>query len=268
LISSLDLIGIIDIVPNATSEVCVRYRSFLARLGRAGLLARVGQAGLLTGVIALAACAAPVAAGAASTPVTPTSLTDCGGNVSADPGAKAAGEPNLLDYRFSCDTGITAYTIIVDQLGDGGGAIDDYNPAPSVFQTDGVTPSPTESITCEGTTPSDGINCNTGTQGAQLSDGYVTDGSVDPIQAYCKHLPTNAKGKLAKPGTAAVPQAVVQVVVTDYTGAEDGPFDLGPVKACPKVANVVPTPKPAKKTKSKSKQQRTRTDSIKERTHR
>jgi hypothetical protein len=221
---------------------------------------------LLGGGIALAVCALsalalgalPAVAGAAA--VTPISATDCGGRVSADPGAKAADEPNLLDYSFSCDGGITAYTILVSQQGDNasGGAIDDYNPSPSVFESDGVTPSSSESVTCEGTTPSDGINCNTGTQGVQLTDGFVTDGSVDPIQAYCKHLPTNANGKTARPGTAAVPQAVVQLVVTDYTGAQDGPFILGPAKACPKVPNVVPTPKPKPKTKAKAKGKTTR----------
>ena len=208
------------------------------------------RAGLLSGAVVLAVCMFAAAAGAA---VTPTSLTFCKGKVSSDPGGKAADEPNLLDYRFSCDGGITAYTIIVNQQGDAasGGAIDDYNPSPSVFETDGVTPSPTESITCEGTTPSNGVNCNLTTGGAQLSDGFFADGSVDPVQAYCKHLPTTASGKLAKPGTPAVPQAIVQLVVTDYTGAEDGPFTLGPATACPKVPNVVPTPKPKAKAKKK-----------------
>ena len=216
-----------------------------------GTLAR---AGLTSGAVVLAACMLPAASSAA---VTPASLTFCKGKVSSDPGGKASDEPNLLDYRFSCDTGITAYTIIVNQQGDAasGGAIDDYNPSPSVFETDGVTPSPTESITCEGSTPSDGINCNTGTQGVQLTNEFVVSGSVDPIQAYCKHLPTNASGKTAKPGTPAVPHAVVQLVVTDYTGAEDGPFNLGPAKACPKVPNVVPTPKA--KTKAKPKKHKT-----------
>ncbi len=205
----------------------------------------------LSFTVALAACVLPAAAGAAA--VTPRSLTDCGGKVSANPSGAAADEPNLLTYRFQCDGGITAYTILIQQQGDRGGSIDDYDPAPSVFETDGVTPSPTESITCEGTTPSNGINCNTGTQGLQVTNEFAVQGSVDPIQAYCKHLPTDANGKTAKPGTAAVPQAVVQLVVTDFTGAEDGPFSLGPAKACPKVPNVVPTPKAKTKPKPKKK---------------
>ena len=219
-------------------------------MGNLNSLGSLGRALLLSCGAALVAC---VLAATASAAVTPTSLTDCGGKVSADAGGAAADEPNLLDYRFSCDGGITAYTILIQQQGDRGGSIDDYDPSPSVFETDGVTPSPTESITCEGTTPSNGINCNTGTQGLQLTNEFAVQGSVDPLQAYCKHLPTNASGKTAKPGTPAVPQAVVQLVVTDFTGAEDGPFNLGPAKACPKVPNAVPTPKVKAKPKKKTK---------------
>ncbi|HTU96973.1 MAG TPA: hypothetical protein VMF14_14100 [Solirubrobacteraceae bacterium] len=229
-------------------------------MGNLNSLGSLGRMVLLSCGAALVACVLAATASAAA--VTPTSLTDCGGKVSADPGGAAADEPNLLDYRFSCDGGITAYTILIQQQGDPGGSIDDYNPAPSVFETDGLTPSPSESVTCEGTTPSGGINCNTGTQGVQISDGFFVAGSVDPIQAYCKHLPTNANGKTAKAGTPAIPQAVVQLVVTDYTGAEDGPFNLGPAKACAKVPNVVPTPKPKPKTKTKTKSKTKKTTSV------
>jgi hypothetical protein len=203
---------------------------------------------LLSCALALATYAAPALA--KTTAVTPTSLTECGGHVTPDSGATKKGEPNLLDYRFQCFGGITAYTILIDQQGDraSGGSLDDYGPAPSVFESDGVTPSPTETLTCEGTTPSDGINCNAGA-GAQLTNAFFAVGSVDPVQAYCKHLPTTAAGKLAKPGTAAVPQAIVQLVVSDYTGAEDGPFTLSPAKACPKVPNFVPAPKVTTKPK-------------------
>jgi hypothetical protein len=201
------------------------------------------------------ACALPAVASAATTPVTPTSLTDCTGNVSLDPTGESqpVPEPNLLDYKFSCDTGITAYSVIVEQQGDDaiGGTLDDYNPSPLVYETDGVTPSSTEAITCEGTTPSLGINCNTGTQNLQLTDGYFVDGSVDPVAPYCKHLPTNANGKtIDKPGTLAIPGASVQLVVTDYTGAQDGPFTLASTLKCKHVPTVVPK---AKKHKKKSK---------------
>jgi hypothetical protein len=225
----------------------VRSRNSLGALTRAVLL----SCGF-----ALTACALPAAAGAAATPVTPTSLTDCSGTVSPDSGGAAADEPNLLDYKFNCDGGITAYTVIAQQQGDSasGGTIDDYNSAPSVFEADGVTPSATESVTCEGTTPSDGINCNLGTFGKQLTNGYFAEGSVDLIGAYCKHLPTDANGKsITKPGTLAIPKATVQLVVTDYTGAQDGPFTLGSTNKCPTVPNVVPKPKPKPKKKTKTK---------------
>lgn len=106
-----------------------------------------------------------------------------------------------------------------------------------MFGSDGVTPSTSESDTCEGTTPSDGINCNFGAGGV-LSAGNIADGSIDPVAPYCKSLPVKAAA-----GTAAIPPALVQLVVTDATGAEDGPFVLGPAKACPKVPDVVPVPK-------------------------
>lgn len=223
----------------------MRNRSRKAELRRSGLAAAA---------MVVLVSIAPSGSRAATSAPTPASLTNCGGKVAADPGAKAAGTPNLLDYRFSCDGPISAYTVIVDQWGDRGGSLDDYNPSPSVFQNDGVTPSPTESITCEGTTPSNGINCNFGPAGS-LSAGYVAAGSVDPVAAYCKHLPTTASGKTARPGTPAIPQAVVQLVVTDATGAQDGPFNLGPVKRCAAVPNVVPTPR-RKHKKAKSRARR------------
>ncbi len=188
---------------------------------------------------ALVGCAVPAAASAAA--VTPASFTNCGGRVSHDRQGAAAGEPNLLDYKFRCNGGISAFTIVLEQQGDAGGSIDDYNPAPSVLESDGVTPSPTETLTCEGTTPSDGINCNAGA-GAFLSAGNFAAGSIDPLQAYCKHLPAKAR-----PGTPAVPQAKVQLVVSDATGAQDGPFTLRPAKACPKVPDVVPAHKAKRK---------------------
>jgi hypothetical protein len=191
---------------------------------------------VLCAAIALTTVAFTAVAQGATTPPTPESLTICGGTVSHDPSGAAAGEPNLLDYKFSCNSDISAYTIIVDQQSDPGGSIDDYNPSPTVFASDGVTPSTSESLTCEGTTPSDGINCNAGAGGV-LSVFDFADGSIDPIQTYCKHLPAKARA-----GTAAVPQAVVQLVVTDSTGAEDGPFNLGPAKRCPKVPNFAPKP--------------------------
>jgi hypothetical protein len=211
---------------------------------------------VLLAVCATALTALVLSATAGAATVTPTSLTDCSGHVAPDKGAKAAGEPNLLDYGFRCNYGITAYTVVVAQVGSGkfGGSIDDYNPSPEVFEFDGLTPSPTESITCEGTTPSDGINCNYGTLGASMTGGFYAVGSIDPTAPYCKHLPTNAAGKtIDKPGTVAIPQAKVYLVATDTTGGQNGPFLLGYAKSatkCPTVPNVVPAVTTTKSKKS------------------
>jgi len=210
---------------------------------------------MLATCLAVPAVAATImAAPAMAAAPTPVSLTNCGGSLAPDPSGPASGEPNLLDYTIQCDTDITAYTIIVDRQSLNDGNLDDYNPAPSVFDSDGVTPNATEAVTCEGTTPSSGINCNLGVGGV-LSAWNFAEGSVDPIEPYCKYLP-----KGAKPGTPAVPQAIVQVIVTDNTGAQDGPFDLGLAKRCPKVPNVVhakkPTGKGAKNSGDRSKGKR------------
>jgi hypothetical protein len=184
-------------------------------------------------------------AGAATAPPTPESLTNCGGTLTPDASGASQDEPYLLDYAFNCNTQISAYTITVDRLASGTANVDNYSSSANVVEPD-QSISPTESITCEGTTPSNGINCNLGAGG--LMDTYAAaEGSIDLVQPYCAYLPPKAK-----PGTPAVPQAIVSVVVTDNTGAEDGPFYLSPTTACKKVAAVVPTPV-TKVTKKKKK---------------
>lgn len=203
----------------------------------------------MTVCVAAGACAVPAMSGAAT--ITPASFTDCSGSLKADSGAKKAKEPGLLDYSFTCNSGIAAYTIIAYQAGDDGAAIQDFAPAPLVYETDGVTPSPTETITCEGAQPSNGINCNTGTYLAEIDGGYFVDGTIDLGGIYCKHFPTPAKGKTLRPGTQAIPTARVQLIVTDWSGAQDGPFALREPKACASVPNTVPRPAAGKKTTSK-----------------
>lgn len=172
-------------------------------------------------------------AGAANSAPPPASLTNCSGHLAADSAAAKDGEPFLTDYTFSCSTGITAYTILVDLVAGHDDNLDDFGPSPSVVGPPGA-PSPTESVTCEGATPSSGVNCNAGAGGV-LTAGNKVVGSVDLSASYCKYLPAKAK-----PDTLAVPRANVQLLVSDETGAEDGPFDLKLNKACPKVTNVVP----------------------------
>jgi hypothetical protein len=94
---------------------------------------------------------------------------------------------------------------------------------------------------CEGTQPGDGVNCNTAAANQYVGSMSYSEGSIDTTDPYCKNLPTGGK-----PGTPAEPQAFVQLVVTDTTGAEDGPFKLFYKGKCPKVPDKVPVPVKAK----------------------
>jgi hypothetical protein len=241
-------------------EVCVSARKL--RLVRP----RVVMPLAFLGAGLAASLAVPAGAGAAL--VTPASLTGCYGGVSADATGAASGEPNLLDYSITCNTDISAYTVFVVRPQDAGSNIDQYASNPNVVYPSSF-PNPvlagtisTEGVNCEGVTPSDGVNCFASTVGSDgkttvlgtISAWYTTQGSIALDEPYCKYL---RKG--AKPGTAAVPGAVVEYVVTDDTGAEDGPFVLNLTGSkCPKVANAVPA-KPAKKkaAKASSKSRRT-----------
>lgn len=207
----------------------------------------------LLGAGPAALIAEPGTAGAATAKlVTPASLTSCYGGVRADGSGNALGEPNLLDYSITCNTDIEAYTVFVVRTQDAGNNIDEYAPNPNVIDpTTGSISS--EGVDCEGVSPSDGVNCYAQAVGSDgktpvlgaISAWYTTEGSIALDEPYCKYLPKGAKA-----GTAAVPGAVVEYVVTDYTGAEDGPFVLNlKGSKCPKVANVVP----AKSAKPKAK---------------
>lgn len=172
---------------------------------------------------------------------TPESIASCGGSVKR---AKATlDDPNPLNYQFSCDWGITSYTILVNRKPSDFTPIDDYNGAPSVFDPSG-NPVTKTSLTCSGSIPGNGINCNSGA-GGSIPAPDVSEGSFDLTDPYCPYIP---KGSPA--GTKPQPQAVVELVVTDTTGAEDGPFRLPLGGKCPKVKVKA---KSKTKTKSTSK---------------
>lgn len=175
----------------------------------------------------------------ASAAALPESATSCSGSLTSDPTGKSVDEPDLTDYSFYCDGGITAYSVTVDKVRSDGHNIDDYNPNPLVYSagSDLQTVSPTESVNCGGSSPSNGIDCYSlvGSTAGFIAPGDTIVGSVDLTSQYCASLP-----KGAKPGTPAVPRATVELIVTDSTGAEDGPFELRPTTACKSVPAVVP----------------------------
>jgi hypothetical protein len=196
------------------------------------------RSSLVTAAAALPALAAPMGAGAASNPVPPppTSTANCYGSVT--PGGATVDDPNNVGYAFHCDTRITAYTIVVNRYRHNAGTIDDFSTAPNVFQQDGVTPDPNVSWTCEGQIPSDGFNCNTGSPTGFMGAWSYAEGAFDTTDPYCGIHPAST-GTSPVATSKAEATAVVQLVVSDVSGAEDGPFTLASTVACP-------TPKPKK----------------------
>jgi len=159
---------------------------------------------------------------------------------------------------------VWAYTIYATRPDITQNTIDDYNATPYTTFPSPLTLDPfytinpsawpaaatagsadtATGITCEQSAQLSAINCNAGlptvTSGVTTNNGYIPEservhGNLDLDQAYCKHLP-NTK----KIGRPAVRQAQLWLVVSDNTGAQDGPFRLTLTgRKCPKVGNFV-----------------------------
>jgi hypothetical protein len=168
---------------------------------------------------------------------TPESATLCGGILNR---AKAtADDPNLVSYKFTCNWGVSAYTLIVTRKPNDDATIDDFASSVPVLDPTG-NPLSTQSFNCFGGIPGNGINCNAGAGGYMAAPNWA-EGTIDLTEPYCANIP---KGSPA--GTKPDPSAVVQLVVSDTTGAEDGPFRLRLAGKCPAVHI-----KPKLKTKTK-----------------
>lgn len=216
---------------------------------------RITQSALLSpaaiaGTAVLLGLALPAAAGAASAPKLPTPVSDttCSGSIKPAP---IAYEPNLLSYQLSCNQGITSYTILGNRPGSSTGAIDDFNTTPLATLSDGAPDSNTSWL-CEGSIPANGFNCSAGltTPGTALGSmaaGDSVQGTLDPSDPYCgtpaatgnKRTYTKKVDGLKLVYPAGLQRALIQVVVTDWTGAQDGPFALTYAAAC----HVDPAPK-------------------------
>jgi hypothetical protein len=185
------------------------------------------------------------AASANAAPPTPESATICGGSLTKDPSATpTSDDPNLIDYKFHCDGDITAYTLIANRRLWDFETMDDFSTTASVNDAADQNIVSNQSFGCEGTLPGNGINCNAGA-GGLMSAWNNVHGTFDLTDPYCKNIPAGAK-----PGTYAEPQAMVQLIVTDTTGAEDGPFRINLSSPCPAVLNRVP-PAPKKHPRAK-----------------
>ena len=178
----------------------------------------------------------------AATP-TPESATQCGGILKrAKP---TADDPNLVSYKFTCDWGVSAYTLIVARKPNDDATIDDLASSVSVFDPTG-NPLSTQSFSCFGGIPGTGINCNAGAGGYMAAPNWA-EGTFDLTEPYCANIP-----KGSPTGTKPDPAAVVQLVVSDTTGAEDGPFRLRLAGKCP-VVHVKSKVKSKSKAGSKSR---------------
>ncbi len=269
----------------------VRRRPLTSRLSaKLGFgLALVGvSAALFAGLLGTGAGTAAASA-AGTTPVTsttpytllpggPQSLTGCSGTLARDP----AGD-NTYDYTFGCAanlqgseaTGnIISFSIDATRQTIDGIDFDQGNVlgngSPTVY-ANGVALT-NETVTCNTDAPSDGFDCNGGsivsTTGGStpsytnpctnltaattytnlgcIPAGDSVQGQIQLSAAYCAFIPKGAKA-----GTPKVPRAIVDLVVTDDSGAQDGPFELTPAFKCAKVPNVAPAPKPVKKKTAK-----------------
>lgn len=179
---------------------------------------------------------------------TPESATQCGGILKrAKP---TADDPNLLSYKFTCDWGVSAYSLVVIREPNDDATIDDFGSSVTVLDPTG-NPLSTQSFSCAGTIPGNGINCNAGAGGYMAAPNWAV-GTFDTTDPYCPNIP---KGSPA--GTKPEHGAIVELVVSDTTGAEDGPFRLRLAGKCPAV-HVKSKPKP--KLKSNAAGTRTASD--------
>jgi len=194
----------------------VSYRKAERRVGKRWPL--IALASVLSG------CALAQSAGAAVP--TPESATLCGGSLKrAKP---TLDDPNLVNYKFNCSGGITAYTLIVLRKPNDSNTVDDFASGVSVFDPTG-NPLSTASFSCTGEIPGNGINCNAGAGGSMPSPDWA-EGTFDATEPYYPNIPAGSAA-----GTKPDPGAVVELVVSDSTGAEDGPFRLRLAGKCPAV---------------------------------
>lgn len=197
--------------------------------------------GLLLASVPCAIAATAVLAFAPGAALAAGPSTNCGGGLKRAPTSL---DPNALDYSFQCNWGITAYSIIATRKPADYSTIDDFDPDGLAYDTSG-NPAQGVGFDCAGQVPGNGINCG-------LASGYLpapdyAEGWIDTSVPYCSYIP--------KRSTKAVPQAIVQLIVTDTNGVEDGPFRLNLTPACKPVK--VPAKKKAKSSRSRARSART-----------
>jgi hypothetical protein len=185
-------------------------------------------------------CAAGLALGAilpASAAATPSGVVNCHGSLAK--ATATADDANPLSYSFSCNGDIEAYTIVANREISDFSTLDDFSTSVTVEDSKKVV-NATEGVACEAVLPGNGINCfANGSAPAVVSAHEFVAGSFDTTDPYCgvAARTVKVKGKKGKKGKTKVipaePRAVAQLVVSDVTGAEFGPFPLNLKPGCP-----------------------------------
>lgn len=174
---------------------------------------------LTTGLGAAAAALALVPASASAIPA--YGLLNCTGNLAKEQSNVA--EPHLTSYQFQCTQNIASYTVIVSRQPNNFNTIDNFNVTPNVLDPTDKVISSTLSVTCQGITPGNGLNCSaaspTNPQSVTTTDWI--QGDFDTIDPFCSFYRSGSK-----PGSTPVPSANAQLIVSDVYGNEFGPFQL------------------------------------------
>ena len=190
-----------------------------------------------------AACGAALALGAvlpAAALATPTGLVNCHGSLAR--ATAPADDANPLSYAFTCDGAIQSYTIVANRRVNDVSTLDDFSPTVSVLDSTQKVPNTTQSVSCQAVLPGNGINCfavgSSSKTLAIVSAGQYIESGFDTTDPYCgvPEQTVKVKGRRGKARTKTIPaepRAVVQLVVTDKTGAEFGPFSLNLKPRCP-----------------------------------
>jgi hypothetical protein len=185
-------------------------------------------------------CGAVLTLGAmlpASAAATPSGVISCHGSLVK--ATATVDDANPLSYSFACNGDITAYTLVANRAINDFSTLDDFSPSVTVADASNAV-STTEGVACEAVLPGNGINCfaNGSATPAVVSAHEFVRGAFDTTDPYCGAAERTVKvkgrhGKTTIKTIPAEPRAVVQLVVSDVTGAEFGPFPLNLKSGCP-----------------------------------
>lgn len=197
--------------------------------------------------LAVACClvvTAMVASSSTAAPPAPQGGANCGGTLTPAP---TSDDPHGMTYKFRCNDRISAYSLIINRRRKDIDTIDNFSTTADVTLPNGGVDTKND-FTCEGSLPGDSVSCNdgVGSTGPNVIGAFSTvNGTISLTDPYCAFYPkvlkrvkrTNGHGfkKVMVKSKIAEPAAYVQLIVTNASGAQDGPFRLTYDHKCPKL---------------------------------